>query len=138
MEEDICKNQTPFKFLVYLENPIFRRFSKKVYETPPNLPYIQVMSLYLPCVLCTLCTPIFVINCWLFFTKKKNNVKINNYEGKLFVCVTNLASLDNFIRGCMDKTFRIRNCAFTRNFCNDHSDSVPQCYLKRRTTIDCH
>jgi hypothetical protein len=39
MEEDICQNQTPFKFLVYLENSIFRSISKKVYETSPNLPY---------------------------------------------------------------------------------------------------
>jgi hypothetical protein len=40
MKEDICKNQTPFKFLVYLENSIFRSVSKKVYEIPPNLPYV--------------------------------------------------------------------------------------------------
>jgi hypothetical protein len=39
MEEDICQNQTLFKFLVYLENSIFRSISKKVYENPPNLPY---------------------------------------------------------------------------------------------------
>jgi hypothetical protein len=42
MEEDIFQNQTPFKFLVYLENSIFRSTSKKVYETPPNLPYVLV------------------------------------------------------------------------------------------------
>jgi ribosomal protein L9 len=38
MKEDICKNQTPFKFLVNLKNSIFGSVSKKVYEVHPNLP----------------------------------------------------------------------------------------------------
>jgi hypothetical protein len=44
MKEDICKNQTPFKFLVYLENSIFRSVSKKVYEISPNLPYTHTLK----------------------------------------------------------------------------------------------
>jgi hypothetical protein len=36
MEEDICQNQTPIKFSVYLENFIFRSTFKSVWNSPQS------------------------------------------------------------------------------------------------------
>jgi hypothetical protein len=38
MEENICQNQTPFKFLVYLETLFFAVFEKKCMKLPPIYP----------------------------------------------------------------------------------------------------